>query len=113
MKCDSRKGDFYNLVKKDMEDLDIAMTEEDIREHTRTKWKVLVSKKWNTFVFTKLINENEKLDNTKHIEFDELKLSNYLHDNRDIKLSKIIFSVRSKTLDLKTLNPCKYYDNLA
>ena len=41
MKCDSRKGDFYNLVKKDMEDLDIAMTEEDIREHARTKWKYL------------------------------------------------------------------------
>ena len=46
------------------------------------------------------------------IEFDELKLSNYLHDNRDIKLSNIIFSVRSKTPDLKTLQPWKYFDNL-
>ena len=60
MKYDSRKSDSYHLVKKDMEDLDIAMTEEDIREHTRTKWKVLVSKKLKKIVFTKLNNENEK-----------------------------------------------------
>ena len=47
-----------------------------------------------------------------HILFEELKLSKYLHDNRNQSLSKIIFSVRSKTLDLKTLQPWKYFDNL-
>ena len=80
----------------------------DIREHTKIKWKELVSKKLKEFLFTNLINENKKLDNTKHIKFKELKLSNYLHDNRDIKHSMICFSVRSETLDLKTIKPWKY-----
>ena len=56
MKCDSRKGDFYQLVRKDMEDLDIAFTKVDIREHTKRKWKL--SGKLKEFVFTKVINEN-------------------------------------------------------
>ena len=86
----STKDDFYQLVRKDMENLHISMTEVDIREHTERKWKVLVSRKLKEFVFTKLIHENDKLYNIKHIEFEELKISKYLHDNRDIKLSKII-----------------------
>ena len=73
-KCDSRKGDFYQLVREDMEALDIFKTEVDIREHTKRKWKVLVSKKLKEFVFTKLINENEKLNNNKHIKFKNCSL---------------------------------------
>ena len=110
MKCDSRKGDFDQLVRKDMEDLDIAFTKVDIREHTKRKWKL--SGKLKEFVFTKVINENKKIDITKHIKFEEMKLSNYLHDNRDVKLLKIIFSLGTKTLDLQTIQPPKYFDNL-
>ena len=41
-----------------------------------------------------------------------MKLSNYLDDNRNHSLSKIIFSVRSRTLDIKLWQPWKYFDNL-
>ena len=112
MKCDGRKGDFYQLAKKDMEDLNIILTEEEIRTYTKRTWKLFVSKKLKKFVLVKLVNENNKLENAKHISFEELKLSNYLNDNRNIALSKIIFSIRSKTLDIKTLQPWKYFDNL-
>ena len=33
-------------------------------------------------------------------------------DNRNTTLSKVIFSLRSKTLDIKTWQPWKYFDNL-
>ena len=46
---DSRKGDFYQLVKKDMEDLDIILTEEEIRTYTKRTWKLFVSKKLKEF----------------------------------------------------------------
>ena len=105
MKFDSRKGDFCQLVNQDMEDLDMIMTEEEIRSFTKGKWKMTISKKLKEFVFAKLVDENSKQENTKHILFEELKLSKYLHDNRNQSLSKIIFSVRSKTLDLKHCNP--------
>ena len=44
--------------------------------------------------------------------FEELKTSEYLLKNKSTTLSKIIFSLRSKTLDIKTWQPWKYYDNL-
>ena len=112
MKSESRKGDFYQLVKKDMEELNINMPETEILSHTKRKWKLLISKRDKEYVFAKLVTENSKLENTKHIVFEDLKLSNYLQDNRNTTLSRIIFSVRSKTLDLKTWQPWKYFDNL-
>ena len=72
----------------------------------------MISNKIKEFVFQKLVNENSKLENTKHIVFKDLKLRKYLDENQNTALSKIIFSVRSKTLDLKTLQPWKYFDNL-
>ena len=44
--------------------------------------------------------------------FSKLKLNDYLVENRSINLSRIIFSLRSKTLDIKTWQPWKYFDNL-
>ena len=34
IKCDSRKGDFFQSVRMDMDDLDILLTEEEILVHT-------------------------------------------------------------------------------
>ena len=49
---------------------------------------------------------------TKPIIFNELKTSDYLVRNQNTALSKIIFSVRSGTLDLKIWNDWKYNDTL-
>ena len=45
---------------------------------------------------------------TKHILFEQLEMSNYLQENKRTSLSKVIFGVRSKTLDLKDWCPWKY-----
>ena len=63
-------------------------------------------------VLKQLVEENSKLEQTKDIFFNELKLRNYLDDNRNHSLSKIIFSVRSRTMDIKLWQPWKYFDNL-
>ena len=83
MKCDSRKGNFHNLVIKDLKDIDINMTESDIRNHNKNTWKLLISKKVRQHVLTQLVEENSKLEHTKDIIFNELKLSSYLDDNRN------------------------------
>ena len=77
------------------------MTETDIRNHNKKTWKLLISKKVRQHVLTQLVEENSKLEHTKDIPFNELQLRNYLDDNRNHSLSKIIFSVRSRTLDIK------------
>ena len=91
MKCDSRKGDFYHLVTKDLKDLNLDMSENDIQKHSKIAWKMFITKKVRECVFNHLVEENGKLDNTKEIIFDELKLGNYLKDNRNLSSSKIIF----------------------
>ena len=53
------------------------------------------------FALPTLVEENYKLEHTKNIVFNELKPGNYLKDNSNLSLSKIIFSVRSKTLDMQ------------
>ena len=52
MKCDSRKGDFLNLVIKDLKDLHINMTENYIRNHNKKTWKLFISKKIGQDVLT-------------------------------------------------------------
>ena len=45
---------------------------------------------------------------TKSIEVNEFTMSHYLAENKKTELSKTIFSVRSKTLDLKHWLPWLY-----
>ena len=112
LKCDSRKGDFYSLVKQDMLKLEINLEDKDIRNYSEAQWKLFVKHAIKTSVFQYLSSENSKLENTKQIKFEALKTSEYLLDNRNTSLSKIIFSLRSKTYDIKTWQPWKYFDNL-
>ena len=83
------------------------MTEEEIRDQSKLLWKNLITKKVKEISFADLVKENSRLEHAKDIIFEELKLSKYLEDNRNYSLSKIIFSVRSRTVDLKTLQPWK------
>ena len=62
--------------------------------------------------FKYLITKNSALEKTKEVQFEELQTSAYLVDNRNTTLSKIIFSIRSKTFDIKSWQPWKYFDNL-
>ena len=39
MVADSRNGDFVDLVKKDMDELDTQLSEEDIQNKTKLLWK--------------------------------------------------------------------------
>ena len=59
-----------------------------------------------------LIKDNNTKEKTKNIEFASLEMSEYLKENKKTHLSKIIFSLRSGTLDINKWNSWKYNDNL-
>ena len=42
---------------------------------------------------------------TRQISFNEIKMSEYLFSNIKTSTSKTIFRIRSKTLDLKNMEP--------
>ena len=48
-----------------------------------------------------LVNGNSRKDKTRTVVFKELKITKYLTENERTSLSKLIFSIRSKTLDIK------------
>ena len=53
-----------------------------------------------------------KQTNISHIKYDDLQMQGYLVDgNRNNKISKFIFKVRSMTLNLKTQKSWKYSDS--
>ena len=39
LKSESRKGDFVDLVQKDIEDIKIDLSEEDIKNTSKYEWK--------------------------------------------------------------------------
>ena len=111
-KKESRKGDFFNMVSKDMNEVDITMTDFEIRNMSKQKWKRLCKDKTKNKAFLDLIKENSQKEKTKDIQFECLEMSEYLKENEKTSLSKIIFLLRSGTLDIKKWNSWKYDDNL-
>ena len=65
LKADSRKGDFYNLVKKDLKDLNIQLDETAIRDHSKGQWKNLVKQLVKENALQNLTYENSLLEKNK------------------------------------------------
>jgi hypothetical protein len=101
-KLDCRKGDFCDLIKKDLDDLKIELNDEEISSFTKLHWKKLVHRKTKTAAFEYLIEENKQKTKTKHIVFEKLAMSQYLVENKSTTLSKNIFSARAGIIDLKS-----------
>ena len=112
LKNESRKGDFVDLVRRDMDDLNIELSDDEIKLVNKSQWKKYVHEKVKETALNNLLEENETKTKTKHIQYDELKMRGYLTHSKSTSLSKIIFSVRSGTLDIKTNNDWKYDDDI-
>ena len=108
LKLESIKGDFIDLVKQDLIDLKIDMIEEDIMNIPKVQWKKFVRSCIEDLALEYLIEENSTKSKTRHITFETLAMRDYLVQNRNTALSKVIFSVRSGTFDIKTWNEWKY-----
>ena len=112
LKEDSRKGDFCDLVRKDLEEVEIDFSEEDIMTISKMDWKKYVHKKIKDASLKYLVNENKEKNKTKHIIFEKLEMSEYLVRNENTALSKVIFIVRAGTFDGKAWNEWNYRDKL-
>ena len=104
LKKDSRKGDFVDLVKKDLEEINIDHTEEEIMHMKNIHWKIYVHEKVKDAAFNYLVQENSDKTKTRHISFENLEMSKYLVRNKSTSLSIIIFSVTAGIFDVKAWN---------
>ena len=71
LKKESRKGDFVNLVKRDMDDLKIEISDDDIQLFTKSQWKKYIHKKVKETALNALLEENRSKTKDKHIGYDE------------------------------------------
>ena len=55
---ESRKGDFVDLVKRDMDDLKIELSDDDIHLFTKSQWKKYIHIKVKETALNTLLEEN-------------------------------------------------------
>ena len=70
-KKESRKGDFFNMVSKDLMEVNITMTDVEIRQISKGQWKRLCKERTKIKAFSYLIKENsqkEKKENTSNLK---------------------------------------------
>ena len=111
LKTDSRKGDVVYLVNEHICDLEIDLSENEIKTFFKYDWKKLINEKVKQKALTSLTQENSTKTKTKHINHESLEMRKYLSNNINTYLTKTIFSVRAGTIDLKCLNAWKYEDD--
>ena len=70
LKSESRKGDFYSLIQKDLKDLNRTLDEASLKNHSKTQWKAYIKYVVKESAFQLLAQENPKLENTKDIHFE-------------------------------------------
>ena len=113
LKEDSRKGDFICETNIDKIALDIDLSDEEIQIISKGVWKNYLDKKIKEAAFMYLFEENfNKENNNKDIILESLDMSSYLKTNKRKSLSQIIFSIRSRTLNIKEFQPWHYEYNL-
>ena len=112
LKKESGKGDFNNLVQKDLNEINLKMSDEEIQTFSNGNWKTIVKQNVKQAAFQHLLSENSSKEKTKNIVFDQFEMRKYLFINRSQSLSKVIFAVRSGTLEIKEWTPWKYDDNI-
>ena len=103
---------FCDLVRKELEEVEIDFSEEDIMTISKMDWKKYVNEKINDASLQYLMNQNKEKPKKKKSFFEKLEMSEYLVRNKNTALSKIIFSVRAGTIDVKAWNEWNYRDKL-
>ena len=84
LKGDSRKGDFFSLIRSDKNQLNIDFSEEDISIISKRSEKKYLKEKVQNAALQYLVSENESKEKTKLIKFKKLKISDYLLHNENI-----------------------------
>ena len=103
------KGDWIELVQKDLIDYEIGESFEQIGKIKAETFKKKVKKAGRKYSFNKLITEKLKHKKGNLLKYSELKIQNYLiSDNFTTKESKFLFKIRTHMLNVKANFKEKY-----
>ena len=107
------KNDWAVTCKEDLAKIQIPHSLDEIRNLSKYSFKKIVREKISQSALKALVEEQQSLSKVKHLDFTELKLQEYLLPNKlDLRLSKFVFMLRSRMLDVRCNFKNKYSDTL-
>ena len=106
------RGDWASTCLKNLQDLGINLSLEEIREMSITRYSELIRIKCNESALRYLLNKRGKKGSK--IQYSELEMSEYLLPNEkfDISEQKSVFAIRNKMTDIPS-NFCSEEKNLS
>ena len=97
------KGDWVNTIKKDLEELEMNLSYEEIKRNTKEQFKRIVKEHVNEKAFKYLKNLQQTHSKAKPIQYEKFSLQNYLRaDNKlTTKEKSFTFALRTRMLELR------------
>ena len=109
------KNDWVLQIAQDLSDIDLHMTEEDIKRTSKTKFKSIIQSKVNTCVKTYFQKIQAKQSKTSNLIITEnMKPAKFL-SSRNLNPSEIrtLFRLRSRTISVKDNQSSSYKGNMS
>ena len=95
-------GDFVRLVEKDKNTLNLELSNTEIEQLSKSRFKNIVTKKTEQYALTELNKLKEKHTKSLYLNSSSFKASQYLVDARFSRTeSQTLFRLRSRTLNVK------------
>ena len=109
---DPVKNDWIYTVREDLEELEIGLDFETIKELSKESFKIFVDKQIEALTLKYLNKIKAKHSKVNHIIHKNLELQNYLQSSKQVntRLSKFIFHARSRMLDVKENFRNRYFN---
>ena len=98
----SHQGDWVRLVESDREKLSLEMTNSEIKNLSKLRFKTIIKSKIESYALVKLNAMKQKHEKSQYLKSSSFKVSEYLVDSRFSKSeAQLLFKLRSRTLNLK------------
>ena len=92
-------GDFVNLVKNDLENIGLKMTEEEIRKTPKQRFKKIVKLKINNAAFSFLKSLKQTHSKMKNLQYETFDISKYLSSPLFSQNSRwLLLALRTRTV---------------
>ena len=92
------KGDWVQLLEKDLEMLGMVLNEEKVKELSKAQYKIEIKSRVKSVVLEVLQKKQEGHTKIKHIKYDKLSMQNYLKSHMfNNHEASMLISLRSRT----------------
>ena len=96
------KGDWSLQVAKDLGEIDLALSLDEIKDLSVESFRTKVRKAVNVAAFKWLLNEKKDKSKVMDIEYQSLKIQEYLvSSNLETREKKFLFQLRMRMIDVK------------